>query len=124
MGGELAVELPEQRDAIGETKLGAGGGERGVLRRCRAIDDEIRAGQRLEGGGERGVAHPVVRPGQTRAQGQHRVAVERGNMVEAGAEDCHHMRYPAPELIINHQRRRGECAIVRINAEVGSVFEA
>ena len=66
----------------------------------------------------------LPRPGETAAQGQHRVAVERGNMVEAGAEDCRHMRYPAPELIINHQRRRGECAIVRINAEVGSVLEA
>ena len=48
MRSELAVELGEKRNAIGEAKLGAGGGERGVLRRHRAVDDEARAGKRLE----------------------------------------------------------------------------
>ena len=43
-------------------------------------------GERLERGGERRIAHPVVRPGKPRAQGQHRIAVERRRMVEAGAE--------------------------------------
>jgi hypothetical protein len=30
MGGELAVELPEKRNAIRKAKLGAGRGERGT----------------------------------------------------------------------------------------------
>src|SRR5262245_28539869 len=34
--GEFAVELGEQRDAIGEAIFGAGRGERGILRRRRA----------------------------------------------------------------------------------------
>jgi hypothetical protein len=46
--GELAVELGEQRDAVGEAKLGAGRGERGVLRRRGAVDDEAHARKRLE----------------------------------------------------------------------------
>ena len=48
VGGELAVELCKQRNAVGEPKLGAGGSQRGVLRRRRAVDDEARAGKRLE----------------------------------------------------------------------------
>ncbi len=43
MRGELSVKLGKQRKAVGEAKLGAGGGERGVLRRRRAVDDEARA---------------------------------------------------------------------------------
>src|SRR6516162_6196315 len=62
--GELAVELGEQRNTIGEAIFGAGRGERGVLRRRRAVDEEARARKRLEYGGEGGVADPVVRPGQ------------------------------------------------------------
>ena len=48
VGGELAVELCKQRNAVGEPKLGAGGSQRGVLRRRHAVDDEARAGKRLE----------------------------------------------------------------------------
>ena len=59
MAREFAVELGEQGHAVGEAKLGAGGRERGVLRRRRAVNDEARARKRLEHGGERGVAHPV-----------------------------------------------------------------
>jgi hypothetical protein len=40
--GELAVELGEQADAVGEAILGAGRGEREVLRRRCTIDDESR----------------------------------------------------------------------------------
>ena len=48
MRGELAVELREPGEAIGEAILCAGGGERGVLcGRC-AVDDEARARKRLE----------------------------------------------------------------------------
>ena len=60
MARELAVELGEQRDAVGEAKLGAGRGERGVLRLRGAVDDEARARKRLELGCEHRVAHPVV----------------------------------------------------------------
>ena len=52
MGGELAVEFGKQHDAIGKPKLRAGGGEGGVFRRCCAVDDEGRAGKRLEHGCE------------------------------------------------------------------------
>jgi hypothetical protein len=38
MARELAVEFRKQHDAVGKPKLGAGGGERGVLRRRRAVD--------------------------------------------------------------------------------------
>src|SRR5262245_35973559 len=38
MARELAVEFRKQRDAVGEAKLGAGRGERGILRRRRAVD--------------------------------------------------------------------------------------
>src|SRR5436190_2604232 len=65
--GELAVELGEQHDAIGEAKLGALRHERGILRRRGAVDDEARAGERLKQGDERRIAHPVVRPGDARA---------------------------------------------------------
>src|SRR5262249_3048903 len=65
---ELAVEFGEQHDAVGEAKLGAGGGERGILRRRGAVDGEARARKRLEQG-ERGIADPVVRPGPARARG-------------------------------------------------------
>src|SRR4051812_27846755 len=45
--GELAVELREQGDTVGEAIFGAGGDERGVLRGHSAVDDEARAGKRL-----------------------------------------------------------------------------
>jgi hypothetical protein len=48
VGGELAVELAEQRDPVGEAKLGTGGREGGVLRRRRAVYDKARAGKRLK----------------------------------------------------------------------------
>src|SRR5262249_13008432 len=64
MRGELAVELAEHGDAVGEAILGAGGGEDGVLRRGGAVDDEARAGERLEQRGQGRIAHPVVRPGE------------------------------------------------------------
>src|SRR5262245_33257844 len=50
---ELAVELGRNRPAIAERKLRPQGRERQVLRRRRAVDDEVRAGQRLEYCGER-----------------------------------------------------------------------
>src|SRR5215831_11516318 len=53
--GEFAVELGEQRNAVGEAKLGAGGGQRGIFRRRRAVDDEARTRKGLEQGGERGI---------------------------------------------------------------------
>jgi hypothetical protein len=62
MGGELAIEFGEERKPVGDPKLGAGGGERGILRRRCSIDDEARAGKRLEHGGERRIGDPVVRP--------------------------------------------------------------
>jgi len=46
--GELAVEFRKQHNAVGEAELGAGGGERGILRWRRAVDDEARARKRLE----------------------------------------------------------------------------
>jgi hypothetical protein len=46
--GKLAVELGEQHDAVGEAKLGAGGGEGGIFRRRGAVDDGARARKRLE----------------------------------------------------------------------------
>ena len=45
---ELAVELGQQRDAVGDAKLPAGRNERRVLHRERAVDDEARAGKRLK----------------------------------------------------------------------------
>jgi hypothetical protein len=57
MRGELAVELGEQRDAVGDAKLRAGGGERGILRQRRAVADEAVPGQRLEHRRERRVAY-------------------------------------------------------------------
>jgi hypothetical protein len=46
--GELAVEFGKQRQTVGETKPGAGEGERGIVRRGRAVDDEARAWKSLE----------------------------------------------------------------------------
>ena len=45
---KFAVELCKQRNAVGEPKLGADGSQRGVLRRRHAVDDDARAGKRLE----------------------------------------------------------------------------
>ena len=84
--GELAVELGEQRDPVGEAKLRAGRGERGVLCREGAVDDEARAGKRLEHRRQRGVAHPIVRPGEPSAQRQHRVGIDRQHPIEARAQ--------------------------------------
>src|SRR3954470_10503126 len=86
MRGELAVELADEGDAIGEAKLGAGRCERGVLCRRGAVDDEARARQRLEYGAEGGIAHPVVRPGEPGTQRQRRGGVECQQTIEAGAK--------------------------------------
>ena len=86
MRGKLAVELGEQGDAIGDAKLGAGGGQCRVLSRGGAVDDEARPRQRLERRHERGIADPVVRPGNAPAQRQHGVGVDRQNAVEARAQ--------------------------------------
>src|SRR5205085_6275670 len=59
------------------TQLRAGGGQRRVLRRRCAVDDEARARKRLEESSQRRVAHPVVRPRDARAHGQRRVGVEQ-----------------------------------------------
>src|SRR5262249_46730814 len=48
MRGEVAVELREQRHAVGKPKLRTGGGERGIFRQRRAVDDEVCARERLE----------------------------------------------------------------------------
>jgi hypothetical protein len=77
MRGELAVEFGEQHDAVGEAKLCAGGGERGILRRRGAVDDEARAGKRLELRGERGIGDPVVCPRHARAQGERGLGIEQ-----------------------------------------------
>ncbi len=86
VAGELAVELADDGDAVGELELGAGGGERGILRRRGAVDDEARARQRLEYGSERRITHPVMRPGEPAPQRQHRAAVDQELLVEARAE--------------------------------------
>ena len=86
MARELAVEFRKQRDAVGEAKLGAGGGERGIFRRRGGVDDEARAGKRLEQGGERGSADPVVRPRDACAQGERGLGVEQQQPVEAPAQ--------------------------------------
>src|SRR5262249_57810875 len=83
MRGELGGERREQGEAIGEAILCAGGGERRILRRGSAVDDEARAGKRLEDRGERGVAHPVVRPSDPPPQRERRVGIERGEAIEA-----------------------------------------
>ena len=86
MRSELAVELGEQHDAIGEAKLGAFRHERGILRRRGAVDDEARAGERLKQGDERRVAHPIVRPGDARAQRERRLGIEQQQPIEASAQ--------------------------------------
>jgi hypothetical protein len=50
------------------------------------VDDEARARKRLEYRPENGIGHPVVRPGQPRAQCQHRAGIEQHPIVEACAE--------------------------------------
>src|SRR5262249_17211737 len=45
---ELAAELAEQRDAVGEAKLSARRSKCGVLHRKRTVDDKARSGKRLE----------------------------------------------------------------------------
>ena len=44
MARELAVELGEQGDAVGDAILGAGGDERGILRGRRAVDVKLAPG--------------------------------------------------------------------------------
>ena len=48
--GELALERRGRGPAVDPFHFGGGGGQRGVVRLRRAVDDEARAGQRLEGG--------------------------------------------------------------------------
>jgi hypothetical protein len=60
VGGKFAIELGKQRDAVGEAKLGARGGERGVFRRRRAVDDEACARKRLEYRGDKLAALVVL----------------------------------------------------------------
>jgi hypothetical protein len=67
-------------------KLGAGGGERGIFPRRRAIDDEARTGQRLEHGRECRVADPVVRRGKPRPQREHAIRIEPRLIVESRAQ--------------------------------------
>ena len=86
MRGELAIELREQGDTIGEAMLCAGGGERGILRRGSTVDDEAPAGKRLKDRGERGVAHPVVRPSEPRPQRERRAGIKRDEAIEACAK--------------------------------------
>jgi len=86
MRGELAVELGEQRDAVGDAKLPAGRNERRVLHRERAVDDEARAGKRLKNRHQRRIAHPVMRPGDAAAQRQYRIGIDRQHPVEARAQ--------------------------------------
>src|SRR5581483_3589087 len=69
----------------GQTPFAAGGHERRIRRRGGAIDDEARARQRLEGGGQRRVAGPIMRPREAPAQ-QQRHAPRRSEGVEAEAE--------------------------------------
>ena len=83
---ELAVELGEERNTVGEAKLGAGRGQRGVFRQRRAVDDEARARKRLEYRRQRRIAHPIVCPGNAPAQRQHRIGIDRQNPVEARAQ--------------------------------------
>ena len=59
VGGKFAVELGKQRHAIGDAKLRAGGGERGIFRQRRAVDDEAVTRQRLEHRQERQCGHRV-----------------------------------------------------------------
>ncbi len=86
MRSELAVKLAEQGNAVGETKLRTRGGERRIFRRRRAVDDEDRTRKRLEHRHERGIAHPVVRPGEPRAQRQRGLGVEQQQTIEAPAQ--------------------------------------
>ena len=86
MGGELAVELGEQCDTVGEAKLGTGRRKRGVLRGCCAVDDEARAWKRLEHGAERRIADPVMRPGKPRAQCERSGGIDQQQAVEAAAQ--------------------------------------
>lgn len=68
MGVELGVGLGEQRNAVCEAKLGAGGRERGVPYGRGAVDHEARAGQRLQRRHQRRIAHPIMRAGKPSAQ--------------------------------------------------------
>ena len=86
MRGELAVELGEQRDAVGEAKLPAADASAEFCGRSRAVDDEARTGKRLEQRRERWIADPVVRPRDAPAQRQHRIGIDRQHPVEARAQ--------------------------------------
>ena len=116
--GELAVELAEQGNAVGEAKLRAGRHQCGILRRCGAVDDEARARKRLEHRREGRVADPVVRPGETRAQREHGIGLDRHQLVEARAELAPGVGAGAPVL--------GECeaAAVDVGFAVGRRAEA
>src|SRR4029453_17373777 len=106
--GELAVELAEEGDAVGEAKLGAGGDERGIPRRRRAVGDEARAGKGLKQRRQCRIAHPVVRPGEPPAQRERSRGVERDEPVEARAELA--PRVGAGARIIS-ERKSGAAAV-------------
>ena len=67
MWARTHLKLGEQRHPIDAAKLRAGGGERGVLHRERAVNYEARAWKQLEHRGLRGVAYPIGRPGEPSA---------------------------------------------------------
>src|SRR6266404_5266740 len=92
--GELAVKLRLQRQVFVQLQRRAGGDERGVAWHRGAVDDETRAGKYLEGSRERGIADPIVRPGDTRAQ-QNGHAIDQLQMIEARAE-------LAPRIVRSH----------------------
>ena len=83
--GELALEAAGERETVQPFPFGRGGGERGVLGRCHAIDDKGRARQRLEGGRDGSVDAEVVRPSGATAQGENPVLDREGSIGEAGS---------------------------------------
>ena len=86
VAGQFAVDLAQDRDAVGEAQLRSGRDEAGIGRRRRAVDDEARAGQRLECRCDRMIAHPVVRPGEPRSQGERCVRAHQRRVVETFAD--------------------------------------
>src|SRR5712692_9849789 len=82
---ELAVEFGEEGPAVGELVHGAAGGEHAVARRHGAVDDEVRAGQRLEDRARGRAVAKIVRPGDPAVERHQRAAVEQRAPVEPGA---------------------------------------
>jgi hypothetical protein len=60
--GELAVEFGRNRPTGRDVQFGAGGDERGILRRRGAVDDEVCARQGLEYRLDGWIADPIMRP--------------------------------------------------------------